>query len=54
MPKAYSPELRRGAVEFARAGGKPHSRLGRDLGIPAPCLRNWVAQAVKFPPGANS
>ena len=46
-PKAHPPELRRRAVELARAGGKPQSELARDLGISASCLRNWVAQADK-------
>ena len=47
MPKAHPPEFWRRAIELARAGGKPLSGLARVLGISAPCLRNWVAQADK-------
>jgi transposase-like protein len=45
-PRAPHPlEFRQHAVELARLGGKPLSKIAKDLGISESCLRNWIAQA---------
>lgn len=43
MPKSYSPEFRRRAVELCRAGGAP-SKIARDLGISEATIYRWIAQ----------
>ncbi|MHB8328567.1 MAG: transposase [Acidimicrobiales bacterium] len=45
MPRAHPPEFRQRAVELARLGDKPLSRIADDLGIAESCLRNWLKQA---------
>ncbi len=45
MPIAYPQEFRDRAVELARSGDKPMSRLAADLGIAPSCLRRWMKQA---------
>ena len=45
MPKPHPPELRRRAVELARAGKTPIGQLAKDLGISYSFLRHWVDQA---------
>ena len=38
-------EFRQRAVELARQGDKPVSKIAKDLGISDSCLRNWMHQA---------
>jgi transposase len=45
MPAPHPPEFRQRAVQLAREGSTPVSRIARDLGISDSCLRNWMAQA---------
>lgn len=45
MPKPHPPEFRQRAIELARLGDKPMSRVAKDLGISDSCLRGWVKQA---------
>jgi transposase-like protein len=45
MPAPHPQEFRQRAVELARQGAKPVSKIARDLGISESCLRNWMAQA---------
>jgi len=45
MPRPHPPEFRRRAVELARLGDEPMSKIAADLGISDSCLRNWVRQA---------
>jgi transposase len=45
MPAPHPPEFRQRAVELARQGTAPVSKIARDLGISESCLRNWMAQA---------
>src|SRR6202167_442886 len=45
MPPPHPLEFRRRAVELARQGTTPVSRIARDLGISDSCLRNWMRQA---------
>ena len=46
MPAPHPPEFRQRAVEFARQGTTPVSKIAKDLGISDSCLRNWMHQAV--------
>jgi transposase len=45
MPAPHPPEFRRRAVELARQGTTPVSKIAKDLGISDSCLRNWMHQA---------
>jgi transposase len=45
MPAPHLPEFRRRAVELARQGTTPVSKIAKDLGISDSCLRNWMHQA---------
>jgi transposase len=44
MPLPFPPEFRQRAVELARQGEMPVSKIAKDLGISDSCLRNWVHQ----------
>ena len=44
MPVRYPDEFRQRAIELARAGDKPVSRIAADLGIATSCLRRWMKQ----------
>ena len=45
MPRPHPPEFRRRAIELARIGDQPLSKIAADLGISDSCLRGWVKQA---------
>jgi transposase-like protein len=45
MPPPHPPEFRQRAVDLARQGTTPVSKIARDLGISDSCLRNWMHQA---------
>lgn len=45
MPAPHPPEFRQRAVELARQGATPVSKIAKDLGISDSCLRNWMRQA---------
>jgi transposase len=45
MPRPHPPEFRRRAIELARLGDQPLSKIADDLGISDSCLRGWVKQA---------
>jgi len=45
MPAPHPPEFRQRAVQLAREGTAPVSKIAKDLGISESCLRNWMAQA---------
>jgi transposase-like protein len=45
MPAPHPPEFRQRAVQLARQGASPVSRIAKDLGISDSCLRNWMHQA---------
>lgn len=45
MPPPFPPEFRQRAVQLAREGSTPVSKIAKDLGISDSCLRNWMAQA---------
>lgn len=45
MPAPHPPEFRQRAVELARQGITPVSKIAKDLGISDSCLRNWMHQA---------
>ncbi len=45
MPLPFPPEFRQRAVELARQGEIPVSKIAKDLGISQSCLRNWMHQA---------
>lgn len=45
MPAPHPPEFRQRAVDLARQGTAPVSKVAKDLGISESCLRNWMAQA---------
>jgi len=45
MPAPHPPEFRQRAVELARQGTIPVSKIAKDLGISDSCLRNWIRQA---------
>jgi transposase-like protein len=45
MPAPLPPEFRQRAVQLAREGSTPVSKIAKDLGISESCLRNWMAQA---------
>jgi transposase len=45
MPPPHPPEFRQRAVELARQGTTPVSKIAKDLGISDSCLRNWIHQA---------
>ena len=45
MATRYPAEFRQRAVELARLGEKPISRLATDLGVSGQALRNWVERA---------
>jgi transposase len=45
MPAPHPPEFRQRAVELARQGTTPVSKIAKDLGISESCLRNWMHQA---------
>jgi transposase len=45
MPPPHPPEFRQRAVELARQGNTPVSKIAKDLGISDSCLRNWMHQA---------
>jgi transposase len=44
MPVRYPDEFRQRAIELARAGDKPVTRIAADLGIAPSCLRRWMKQ----------
>lgn len=44
MPLPFPPEFRQRAVELARQGEIPVSKIAKDLGISDSCLRNWMRQ----------
>jgi transposase-like protein len=44
MPVRYPDEFRQRAIELARAGDKPVTRIAADLGIATSCLRRWIKQ----------
>jgi transposase len=45
MPAPHPLEFRQRAVELARQGTTPVSKISKDLGISESCLRNWMHQA---------
>ncbi len=45
MPAPHPLEFRQRAVELARQGTTPVSKIAGDLGISESCLRNWMHQA---------
>ena len=45
MATRYPQEFRQRAVELARLGEKPITRLAHDLGVSDQTLRNWVERA---------
>jgi transposase len=45
MPAPHPPEFRQRAVQLARQGTTPVSKIAKDLGISDSCLRNWMHQA---------
>jgi transposase-like protein len=45
MPRPYPEEFRRHAVELARLGEKPVSRVAAELGIAQSALHRWIRQA---------
>jgi transposase len=45
MPRPHPPEFRRRAVELARLGDQPVSKIAEELGISDSCLRGWMKQA---------
>ena len=45
MPAPHPVEFRRRAVELAREGLKPISRVAGDIGVSESCLRDLLAQA---------
>ena len=45
MPAPHPPEFRQRAVDLARQGTTPVSKIAKDLGISDSCLRNWMHQA---------
>jgi transposase-like protein len=45
MPAPHPLEFRQRAVELARQGTTPVSKIAKDLGISDSCLRNWIRQA---------
>ena len=45
MPPPHPPEFPQRAVELARQGPAPVSKIAKDLGISDSCLRNWMHQA---------
>lgn len=54
MPPPHPPEFRQRAVELARQGTTPVSKIAKDLGISDSCLRNWMHQADADADGAGS
>jgi transposase-like protein len=44
MPVRYPDEFRQRAIELARTGDKPVTRIAADLGIATSCLRRWMKQ----------
>lgn len=54
MPAPHPPEFRQRAVELARQGTTPVSKIARDLGISDSCLRNWMHQAEADANGGGS
>jgi transposase len=45
MPAPHPLEFRQRAVQLARQGTTPVSKIAKDLGISDSCLRNWMHQA---------
>lgn len=45
MPRPHPLEFRQRAVELARLGERPMSKIAAELGISDSCLRGWVKQA---------
>ena len=45
MPRPHPPGFRRRAIELARLGDQPLSKIAADLGISDSCLRGWLKQA---------
>ena len=45
MPRPHPLEFRQRAVELARLGDKPMSKIAEELGISDSCLRGWVKHA---------
>jgi transposase len=54
MPAPHPPEFRQRAVELARQGTTPVSKIAKDLGISDSCLRNWMHQADADADGSGS
>jgi transposase len=54
MPAPHPPEFRQRAVELARQGTIPVSKIAKDLGISDSCLRNWMHQAEADANGGGS
>jgi transposase len=44
MPAPHPLEFRQRAVELARQGTTPVSKIAKDLSISESCLRNWMHQ----------
>lgn len=45
VPRPFPPEFRQRAVELARQGEIPVSKIAKDLGISDSRLRGWMHQA---------
>ena len=45
MPRPYPEEFPRHAIELARLGEKPVSRIAAELGIAQAALHRWIRQA---------
>ena len=44
MPVRYPDEFRQRAIELARTGDQPVTKMAADLGIATSCLRRWMKQ----------
>ncbi len=44
MPVRYPDEFRQRAIELARTGDQPVTKVAADLGIATSCLRRWMKQ----------
>jgi transposase len=45
VPRPFPREFRQRAVELARQGEIPVSKIAKDLGISDSCLRGWMHRA---------